>query len=233
MCDKLEIEEIGEGGWKVNGWAKVKREFESVFRTISMQGYSLFFISHSKEKAIKKPDGSEYIKITPTLGAAYLGIIENMADIYGYASSYKQENGENKVLLTVRAPAEEICTGSHFKYIEPRFDFNYESLVNAINDAIEKEARLTNYNFITTEKNQNKEVEELNFDELLDDVNMIIKQLISKNTEEDFQKKISPKIIEIAEKYLGKGKKINQCKRNQTEQLLLIKDDLLLLLEAA
>ena len=226
MTSKLGIEEMGDGGWKVNSWPKAKREFEEVFRTISMQGYALFFISHAKEKTIKRPDGSEYDKIVPSVGNAYLGIVENMADIYGYANSIKDANGDSRVVLTVRAPADEMSTGCRFKYIEPQFDFNYESLSKAVNEAIEKEAQLTNNKYVTEERNQAKEIVEIDFDELRAEVNSIIDQLIKKNPEDIFENQISPKIVTIAETYLGKGKKINQCTRDQTEQLLLIKDDL-------
>ena len=31
ICNTLGIENIGDGGWAVNGWAKVKKEFEETF----------------------------------------------------------------------------------------------------------------------------------------------------------------------------------------------------------
>lgn len=38
ICNQLDIENIGDGGWAKNGWAKVKREWEEVWRTITMEG---------------------------------------------------------------------------------------------------------------------------------------------------------------------------------------------------
>ena len=48
LCSQLGIENIGDGGWSVNGWAKVKREWETTFRSITMEGYALVFISHAR-----------------------------------------------------------------------------------------------------------------------------------------------------------------------------------------
>ena len=41
LCSQLGIENIGDGGWTTNGWAKVKKEWETTFRTITMKGYAI------------------------------------------------------------------------------------------------------------------------------------------------------------------------------------------------
>lgn len=38
ICTQLGIENIGDGGWTNNGWARYKKEFEDVFRTLSQLG---------------------------------------------------------------------------------------------------------------------------------------------------------------------------------------------------
>jgi hypothetical protein len=225
VCNQLGIENIGDGGWSVNGWAKVKKEFEETFRTISQQGYSLFFISHAKDKTFKKQDGTEYNQITTTLSTAYDEIIKNMVDIFGYAHSVVDENGNSKVMLTLRSGDNSVDAKSRFKYIEPEIEFNYQSLVNALNDAIDKEAKATNNQFVTNEKAVIVK-EELNFDKLMEEFNSIVTKLISENSEEDFQNYWSPRIVQITDNYLGKGKKVSQCTRDQAEMLNLIVIDL-------
>ena len=54
VCNQLGIENIGDGGWSTNGWAKVKREWENTFRAITMEGYAVVFISHSKDKTFNQ-----------------------------------------------------------------------------------------------------------------------------------------------------------------------------------
>src|SRR5690606_27742575 len=84
ICTQLEIENIGDGGWSKNGWAKVKKEWEAVFREISMMGYALVFISHSKDKTFTRKDGTQYNQIVPSCSTAYNEIIRNMSDIQAY-----------------------------------------------------------------------------------------------------------------------------------------------------
>jgi hypothetical protein len=84
ICSQLGIENIGDGGWATNGWAKVKREWEQTFRAITMEGYAVVFISHSKDKTFKPKNGNEYNQIVPSCSTAYNEIIKNMADIMGY-----------------------------------------------------------------------------------------------------------------------------------------------------
>ena len=222
ICGQLGIENIGDGGWSVNGWAKVKREFEEVFRTISQLGYSLFFISHSKDKTFKKQDGTEYNQIVTSLSTAYDEIIKNMVDIFGYAHPIVDENGNSKVMLTLRSGDNSVDAKSRFKYIKPEIEFNYQSLEKAINDAIDEEERVTqNKNLFTNERNT-IEIKELNYEEIKNKFDTIVTQIIQNHTDEEMVNTWSPKITQITEKYLGKGKKASQCTEDQKEQLNLI-----------
>ena len=222
ICGQLGIENIGDGGWSVNGWAKVKREFEDVFRTISQFGYSLFFISHSKDKTFKKQDGTEYNQIVTSLSTAYDEIIKNMVDIFGYAHPVVDENGNSKVMLTLRSADNSVDAKSRFKYIQPEIEFNYKSLEKAINDAIDKEEQeVGNKELFTNERNLT-ETKQLNFDEIKNSFDTIVTKIIQNHTDEEMATVWSPKITSITEKYLGKGKKASQCTREQVEQLQLI-----------
>jgi hypothetical protein len=48
ICNQLGIDNMGDGGWGTNSWSKYKKEFEDVFRGLTMMGYAVVFISHSK-----------------------------------------------------------------------------------------------------------------------------------------------------------------------------------------
>ena len=222
ICGQLGIENIGDGGWSVNGWAKVKKEFEEVFRTISQLGYSLFFISHAKDKTFKRQDGTEYNQIVTSLSTAYDEIIKNMVDIFGYAHSVVDANGNSKIMLTLRSADNSVDAKSRFKYIEPEIEFNYQSLEKAINDAIDKEEQASGKKELFTNERGVKEIQELNFDEVKNRFDTIVTQIIQNHTDEEMVNTWSPRITEITEKYLGKGKKASQCTRDQVEQLNLI-----------
>lgn len=226
ICAQLGIENIGDGGWSTNGWAKVKKEFEETFRTIAQYGYALFFISHAKDKTFKPQGGQEYNQIVPTLSNAYNEIVKDMADIYAYAHKVLHADGTAGVNLTLRSLDNSVDAGCRFKYIEPEIEFNYNSLVQALNKAIDTEAKMTNNQYITNEKKSADNVVVLDFDVLLNQFNEMINKLIAISTGDEFESYWSPRIVQITETYLGKGKKVNQCTRDQVELLNLIIMDL-------
>ena len=131
ICNTLGIDNMGDGGWATNSWSKYKKEFEEVFRGLTMMGYAVVFISHETESSDKDANGKEITKIRPAVQKSALAVIENIADIYGYAKSFVTEDGI-KVKLLLRSPDGRIACGCRFKYIEPIIDFNYESLAKAL-----------------------------------------------------------------------------------------------------
>lgn len=221
ICDQLGIESIGEGGWTNNGWSRYKKEFEDVFRTITQLGYAVIFISHAKETTNKRKDGTEYTQIKPSLQSSASAIVENMSDIIGYAHQDKI-NGENKVVLTLRDPNDEITCGGRFKYIEPVIEFNYNSLVKALNDAIDREEEaVNNPTLFTDEKEQVVTLKTYDYEALIQEFNTKVKSLMDKDS-----KYYGPRITAIVNKYLGKGKKVSEATIEQAEFIYLINTEL-------
>ena len=222
ICTQLGIENIGDGGWTNNGWAKYKKEFEEVFRGLTMMGYAVVFISHAKESTQKDMAGKEYTAIRPSIQSSALSIIENMADIYGYARQVQQEDGTNKVMLTLRAPANaNIACGGRFKYIAPQIDFNYDSLAKALVDAIDKEAAEHGNQYITEEREPVDLVKDYDFDALMKEFESLVGTLMTKD-----QTYYQPRITQIIEKYLGKGKKMSGVTLDQAELVYLIVNEI-------
>ena len=224
ICNREGVEKLGDIPWG-GGFKMMKKEFEDTFRTIAQMDYALFFISHSKDKLFKREDGTEYNQIVPSLSPSYNEIIRNMSDLQGYAHQTRLENGRPEVMLTLRSMDGSVECKSRFKYIEPEIPFSYEALSKALNDAIEKEAEKNGHQFVTDERAQVPMAPEYDFDELMGEFRKIIAQ-IQDATGDDFTKKWAPKITAITDKYLGKGKKVNDCTVDQVEQLVLIVDDL-------
>ena len=185
-------------------------------------GYALFFISHAKDKVFKREDGSEFNMVVPTLSNSYNEIIKDMADIYGYAHQVRTEDGTTKVKLTLRSLDGTVDSGSRFKYIEPEIDFTYEALVSALNKAIDKEAELTNNKYITDEKIEPVVVETLDYDDLMKEFTTLVSSIPQEKMETYF----APRITQIVERSLGKGKKISNATIDQVEQIGVIVDDL-------
>ncbi len=220
MCNQLGIENIGDGGWATNGWAKAKKEWEQTWRAFTMEGYAVVFISHSKDKVFKKKDGTEYNQITPSCSTAYEEIIKNMVDIMGYIEI---DNGQRKLIL--RSADDSVDCKSRFKMIAPEIPFGYNELVDALNEAIDKEAALTNGEFVTNESFKAPEVTNYDYDALMAEFKDIVGIVMGKNQTN------AVKLTAIVDKYLGKGKKVAEATPEQSELIYLIiseiKSDLL------
>lgn len=216
VCNQLGIENIGDGGWTNNGWDKYKREFEDVFRTLAQLGYAILFISHDKEITIKPENGIEYQQIRSSMQTSALKIVENMSDIIAYAHPVIRE-GQPRRILTLRSADNSIRCGCRFKYMVPEIDFSYDNLVKALNDAIDKEAAETGGKFVTEERIAAIETPTYDYDALMNEFATIAGELMNKEPTY-----YQPRITQIVEKYLGKGKKVADTTRDQAEFLYLI-----------
>ena len=202
------------------GWSRVKRELEDTFREVTQLGYAVLFISHDKDKTFKRQDGTEYNQIVPTLSNSYNEIIKNMVDIYGYAHLVMKEGVPTRV-LTLRSLDGTVDCGSRFRYMQPEINFSYSSLVDALNQSINKEAERAGKEFVTNDRNTSTSYEELDFDALYKECSELLQSIPPEH--KDYYR---PRIEEIIGRNLGKGKKISQITRNQVEQLSLIVYDL-------
>lgn len=219
VCNQLGIDNIGDGGWKTNGWAKYKKEFEDTFRTLTQLGYAVVFISHDKEKTIKPQNSEEYQQIGSSMQTSALAIIENMSDIIGYAHPKMTDSGA-KMVLTLRSADNSIRCGCRFKHIQPEIDFTYDALTAALNDAIDKEAAETDNQFVTSERQTAPEIKEYNYDLLMDEFQTVVGQVMLKGESN------AAKIQHIVESYLGKGKKVVDTTIDQAEFIYLIVEEI-------
>lgn len=239
ICDNAQRPDGGYGVDSISdipfgkGYGMVSKEFDECLRSIVMMDYGLVLISHSIDKTFKDENGNEYNKIVPTLDKRANNVVARMADIIGYSRIVESKNGQNITKLFMRGtPRYEA--GSRFKYTPDYIDFSYKDLVNAIGDAIDKQAAEDGEEFFTNERNNlyTDTTKDLDFDELSDGCAATINMLIEKYNKDDvFVNFYKPRIEQITDKYLGRGQKLSQCSREQVEALSLILDDLKLLAE--
>ena len=206
-CEKYVISQAGVDTLNQipygQGWSRVKRQLEDTFRSVTQLGYAVLFISHDKDKTFKREDGTEYNQIIPTLGNSYNEIIKNMVDIYCYAHIIIKQ-GIPKRVLTLRSLNNTIDCGSRFQYIVPEVDFTYQALVQALNNAIDEEARHKGEEFVTEDRNTEVSKIELNFDDLMTEFSELIQTIPSEKMEY-----YAPRITEITDIYLVKNKKVS------------------------
>ena len=207
------------------GYGFVSKEFDDCLRSIVQMGYGLVLISHAADKTFKDEAGNEYNQIVPTLDKRARNIVSRLCDIIGYSRAV-MENDKLVTKLFIRGTPRYMA-GSRFKYTPDYIDFTYDALVKAIGDAIDEQMKTDGKEYFTDARNNlHTEAIELDFDALLEAFNSIVNNLIEKESEEKFTSYWQPRIVQITEKYLGKGQKVSNCSREQTEALDLIVSEL-------
>ena len=214
------------------GYTLVAKEFDECLRSIVQLDYGLVLISHAVDKTFKDEQGVEFNQIVPTLGSKPRNIVSRMCDIIGYSRAVQDADGKTSTKLFMRGTPRYIA-GSRFKYTPDYIDFSYANLVKAIGDAIDKQMEEDGSEYFTDDRSNlyTQTMQELDFDELVSEFNAIIDNIIKVSEEETFKTYWQPRIVQITDKYLGKGQKVNQCSRDQVEALDLIVTDLKELVE--
>ncbi len=207
------------------GWTKATKEFDEALRSIPQMGYGLVLISHAQDKSFTDESGRAFDQIVPTLANRPRLIVDRMSDIIGYAHPVEDEDGTVHTVLFMRQTPRFIA-GSRFKYTPDKIEFSYQNLVNAIGEAIDKQAEENGNKYVTNERTTAHDLApELNFTELMGKFTDLV-QKIQEATGPRFGTEWAPRITFIVEKYIGKGKKASDLTMDQVEQLALIVDDL-------
>ena len=224
ICNQNGVSAVGDLPFG-KGYNLAKKEFDEALRRIPQMGYGLVMISHAQDKTFKDENGDEYQQIVPTLANQPRLVVDRMSDIIGYAHPFQEEDGTVHTTLFMRGTPRFVA-GSRFKYTPDSIDFSYDNLVNAIGDAIDRQAKDYNGQYVTDAPTTAHVAEpELDFDDLMNQFNTLVSK-IQNVTGSAFGTTWAPRIVAITDKYLGKGKKVSDMTRDQVEQLVLIVDDL-------
>lgn len=221
VCQKEGVDNIKDipfGG----GYAMVEKEYDEALRSIALEGYGLVTISHATDKPEKDEKGEDYSKIVPTLNKRASKVVTRMADIIGYSRGVKNDEGEIRTLLFMRG-TDRYVAGSRFKYTPSYIELTYQNLVNAIADAIEKQEKEDGDVVVDKKESIYAEQTHFEFDEVMEEIQATIGQLMA---DEKLQEVNAPKITEIVEIHLGKGKKVSQATKDQADILALILSDM-------
>lgn len=219
ICNVKGVEKIGDIPFG-QGYTLVGKEFDECLRLIVQLNYGLVIISHAQDKVFTNESGQEYNQIVPTLGNKPRLICQRMCDIIGYSRSVETPEGLATKLFMRGTPR--YVAGSRFKYTPDVIDFSYQNLVDAIGEAIDKQMEEDGAENFTSERtNLNTKALEVDFDAVISEFNEITKNFM--NEDPAFY---GPRIVEIVEKHLGKGKKVGDCTRDQAEAVDLIVYDL-------
>ena len=121
----------------------VKTEFSECWREITLLGFGILFIAHSKDKPteMRDEDGNEITAVAPDLPNQCYTIINSIVDIIGYLQVQMNTDGTSERFLYTRSTPT-VFAGSRYQYLAPKIKFGYKELVDAIGDAIDKAVEL-------------------------------------------------------------------------------------------
>lgn len=218
ICQQNQVQNLGDIPWG-KGYALCKQEFEDYFREIAQLGYGICFVSHSTEKTMKDEKGNDYTSLAPALPSRPYDIINKMVDIIGYIRAVKNyDTGETKTFIFLRGD-DRFVAGSRFKYIEPKVEFSYESIANAIYEAIDKQVAADGTGSATEEYNPfYQNMKEKSFEEIRDEAKKLWDELVVKDSNEENAHKISF----IIEQIFGKKMKLSDIDESQKDLYELV-----------
>ncbi len=202
------------------GYKLAQQEFDEALRKILQMDYGLVLISHAVDKTFKDESGVEYNQIIPTLDNKARLVCERTCDIIGYSRQIQTEEGLQTKLFMRGTPR--FVAGSRFRFTPDYIDFNYDALVKAISDAIDKEAAIAGASLVTNEPMTKQHLNEpsYDFEKLMNEFQTVVGDIMSKTPG------LASKITAIVDKHLGKGKKVGDCTPEQAPQIDLILFDI-------
>ena len=137
VCQREGVDSIRDIPWG-GGWNMLKQEFSEFWREITLLGFGILFIAHSKDKPteMRTEDGEAITAVCPDLPNQCYTIINSIVDIIGYLQVQMNPDGTSERFLYTRSTPY-IFAGSRYQYLAPKIKFGYKELVDAIGDAID------------------------------------------------------------------------------------------------
>lgn len=137
ICQRENVDSIRDVPWG-QGWNMLKQEFSEFWREITLLGFGILFIAHSKDKPteMRNEDGEAITAVCPDLPNQCYTIINSIVDIIGYLQVQMNPDGTSERFLYTRSTPT-VFAGSRYQYLAPKIKFGYQELVDAIGDAID------------------------------------------------------------------------------------------------
>ena len=212
VCSQNGVQSIRDIPWG-QGWTLAKKEFESCLRKITMLGYGLVLISHIETRKEKTADDSEIEILAPSMPKRCYEVVNQIVDIIGYiATEWDEEGNSHRWLYTRQTPT--VMAGSRFPYLAPKIKLGYDELVDAINEAIDKQRDLDGATVV--DKLEKKVEEELNFDEIREEAQQIWAKLVNADPAN------AERVLKKVEMIFGRKLKLSEITEDQKEPFFLV-----------
>lgn len=210
VCAQNDIEKLGDLPYG-QAYDIAKKEFAGTFRDLIYNGYGLIFISHATEKAYKDNKGKEYLKIVPALPARPFDIINKMVDLIAYIREIpvgtEDKPKRERFMFFRDEVGDRFLSKSRYAYMVPKVRLDYDELVNAIYDAIDKQVEHEGGEATNEENAYNIR----SFEQMMEEAHILWARVVE-------QGKVGQVNDMLAQKF-GKPTKFSEILPEQSEQL--------------
>lgn len=215
ICQREGVDSIRDVPYG-QGWKMVAKELQETLREITMLGFGLILICHSKEKASNytDEDGNPISSVEPDLSKNVYTVANAICDLIAYINvEFDKDGKSHRYLYTRQTPT--IFAGSRWKYLAPKVEFGYKELVNAIEDAIEKQKDLDGA--VVTDKQDFIVEEKRPFKDVMEEAkNIWISYLDGAATDEEKESRLNI-LNDIITKTFGRQVKLSQALPSQQD----------------
>lgn len=205
---------LADGDSKHNLYQVYEKEYFKMINLLLSRDYTVVFIGHTKEDTktgFISPKGDKRC-ISP--------IADNCDFVF-----YIQSNGVNEKGEVIKSSAycyqnDKFFARSRFEYCTPIIkEFTAENLVEAIKDAVLKQAEHDGVEVASYEEQKAKNTTEVeDFDTVMKQVQELGTKFIEAGKQE--------KLTEIIEEVLGPNGKVSDCTKKQLAAVTIIRDEL-------
>lgn len=214
------VNRIKDGNEGFGLWKELETElFFAIDELISLD-FTVVFIAHemeeSKDSSRKVPKGDKRL----------MPLIQDNCDYVIYLKGNSVDEDNNVIPSSAyTVQTDEFFARSRFTQTPPFIEeFTAENLEAAIIEGIEKESKVQGFNLVSEdEKRDVYQESKLDYDTLMSEIREVGGQLVQADKLDEMNN--------IAEKQLGTGKKVSECKKGQEEVMSVILDEMKELLE--
>jgi len=225
ICQRESVDNLRDIPWG-QGWGMVKNEFSECWREITLLGFGILFIAHSKDKPteMKDEDGNSITAVAPDLPNNAYTIINSIVDIIGYLQVQMNNDGTTERYLYTRSTPT-VFAGSRYQYLAPKIKFGYKELVDAIGEAIDMAVEKDGAQ--VTDNTEFAQVKSRPFQEVMEEAKTIWMTYLEKaNTDEEKDQRLNI-MRDIIKKVFGtEDFKLSQAVPSQTDLVELFVDEM-------
>lgn len=220
ICAQAGVQKLGDIPYGA-GYASCKKEFEGALRKITMLGFGVCCICHSEVKKEAGPNDTIVEVVSPAMPSRAADVVNRLVDIIAYIDVSYDENGQAvRSFITRRTPT--IMAGSRLPYLDAVIPFSYESLVDAIGRAIDRQQEIDGAKVVDTAIAQVES--KLDYNALMAEASTLWKQIVVVNGEvnEDAARRVQKRV----EMIFGRVVKISEITEDQVDLLNLVVMDM-------